>query len=463
MDTFDVKNPATGDIVATIARDSEESIKQKISAGEKAFQQWKHTSAHERAALLLAWGARIEEEKLLMAEIMTKENGKPLKESIGEMDYAISYITWYAEEAKRIYGRTIPSHTTDKRLIVSKQPVGLVGAITPWNFPAAMMTRKAAPALAAGCTFIIKPAEATPLTTIRLIELAHEAGIPHDVIQIVNARGSVVGDIFTASKLIRKITFTGSTLVGKSLMLASAETLQKITMELGGHAPVIVMDDADIDLAVKQTVRATFRNAGQTCVCVNRILVHQSIHNTFSEKFTEKAAQLKLGNGLDQETDIGPIINQAGFTKIVKQIEDAIQKGATVLTGNKYQIDEINQTYFIEPTVLDYVTEDMLIMQEETFGPVAPITTFSNLDEAIEIANNTPFGLAAYFFTNDYKIGDYLFNRLDYGIIGWNDGAPSAAHIPFGGMKNSGFGREGATEGIEPYLETKLLSIGGYK
>lgn len=458
--TFQVKNPATGETLATITRNSEEEIERALKNGHEAFQSWKKTNAHERARLLQAWSRLIQAEKQEIAEMMTRENGKPLAESIGEVDYATDYIDWYAEEAKRVYGRTIPTHVDGKRLVVSKHPIGLVAAITPWNFPAAMMTRKAAPALAAGCTFIVKPAEETPLTTIKLTELAHLAGIPKDVIQCVNGQGKVIGKLFTNSKLVRKITFTGSTPVGKALIKGSADTVKSVTMELGGHAPVIVAEDADIDLAVQQTIATKFRNAGQTCVCANRILVHESISDVFSKKLAEKTKQLVVGNGLDSHTDIGPVINQSSYEKIVNQIDDALAKGASVLTGATYDIDDVNHSYFVHPTILAGVTNDMEIMHEETFGPVAPLTTFRTLDEAIAIANDTPYGLAAYFFTNDYRVGNYLFDHLDYGIIGWNDGATSAAHAPFGGMKESGLGREGGIEGIEPYLETKYLSVG---
>lgn len=458
--TFQVNNPATGETIATITRNSSEEIEYAIQQGHDAFQSWKKTNAHERSRLLMKWSALIQKNKQEIAKVMTEENGKPLAESIGEVDYATSYIDWYAEEAKRIYGRSIPTHADGKRLMVSKYPVGLVAAITPWNFPAAMMTRKAAPALAAGCTFIVKPAEETPLTTIKLTELAHEAGIPTDVIQCVNAQGRVIGNLFTDSELIRKITFTGSTPVGKSLIKASADTVKSVTMELGGHAPVIIANDADIDMAVTQTIITKFRNAGQTCVCANRVLVHESIIDEFSRKLAEKTKQLVVGNGLDEKTDVGPVINEGSYEKIVHQIDDAVKKGAKVLAGATYDIDPENKYFFVHPTILANVTDDMEIMHEETFGPVAPLTSFKTLDEAIKIANDTPYGLAAYFFTNDYKIGHYLFDHLDYGIIGWNDGAPSAAHVPFGGMKESGLGREGGIEGIEAYLETKYLSIG---
>lgn len=457
---LNVINPATGQVIKEIKVNTEEEMKQAIKNGHDSFKKWAKVNAHERSRLLLAWSRNIQEHKEEIAKIMTLENGKPLSESLGEVDYATSYIDWYAEEAKRIYGRTVPAASETKRIVVSKQPIGLVAAITPWNFPAAMMTRKAAPALAAGCPFIVKPAVETPLTTIRLVELAHEAGIPTDVIQYVNGPGSVVGDIFTSSEYIRKITFTGSTPIGKHLIKNSADTVKHVTMELGGHAPLIVAEDADIDFAVQQTVITKFRNAGQTCVCANRIIVHENVVNEFSKKLAEEVSKLKVGNGLDQDTQVGPIINEKGFNKIVEQINDAVEKGAEVLVGNQYKADKEQGYFFVYPTVLANVQPNMVIMQEETFGPVAPISTFKTLEEAVEIANSTPFGLAAYFFTNNYKTGTYLHDHLDFGIIGWNDGAPSGAHIPFGGMKESGLGREGGIEGIEPYLETKYLSIG---
>src|SRR5699024_3152371 len=458
--TFEVNNPATGEFIEKVKTNTEEEIKQAIKNCYEGFKTWSEVNAHDRSNYLSKWSDKIQENKEAIAEVMTKENGKPLRESLGEVDYATSYIDWYAEEAKRIYGRTIPANTTAKRIVVSHQPIGLVAAITPWNFPAAMMTRKAAPALAAGCTFIVKPAEETPLTTIRLTELAHEAGIPTHVIQCVNAKGREIGDIFNSSSLVRKITFTGSTPVGKSLIKGSAETVKSVTMELGGHAPVIVGQDADIDQAVAQTIITKFRNAGQTCVCANRILVHESISEEFSQKLAAETRKLIVGNGLDNDVDVGPVINEGSYEKIVNQINDAIYKGAKVLTGGEYNVSKEKQYYFVHPTVLANVSEDMDIMHEETFGPVAPIITFKDLDEAIKIANATPYGLAAYFFTDNYKVGNYLFENLDYGIIGWNDGAVSAAHAPFGGIKESGLGNEGGLEGIEPYLEVKYLSIG---
>ncbi|MGP4076863.1 NAD-dependent succinate-semialdehyde dehydrogenase [Halobacillus sp. K22] len=459
--TIQVKNPATGNILKEVDVTSAADIETALRQGDEAFKSWSKVNAHERSNLLKKWSAKIKEETEQLAEVMTLESGKPLKESRGEVAYAASYIDWYAEEAKRIYGRTIPSHSETKRIVVTKEPVGLVAAITPWNFPAAMMTRKAAPALAAGCTFVVKPAEETPLTTIRLVQLAHEVGIPEDVVQYVNGYGAEVGPIFTDSPLVRKITFTGSTPVGKLLMKNSAATMKHVSMELGGHAPLIVAKDADIDFAVDQTLASKFRNAGQTCICANRVLVHESIADEFSEKLTGRVKELKVGNGLVEQTDVGPVINAAGYEKIHTQIEDAVDKGAKVLYGHQYDKDDEKGYYFVHPTVLENVGEGMDIMQEETFGPVIPLTTFRENEEAVDIANNTPFGLAAYFFTNDYRTGIYYQEHLKFGILGWNDGAPSAAHAPFGGMKESGIGRGGGSEGIEPYIETKYLSIGG--
>ena len=463
MSDIIVKNPATGEILATVKADSAEVVNSKLEKGAKAFARFSKTDAYERAALLEKWAELIMKHKDELAEIMTKENGKPLKESQGEVLYAKSYLTWYAEEAKRIYGRTIPASSPNKRLLVTRQGVGLVAAITPWNFPAAMMTRKAGPALAAGCTFIVKPAEDTPLTMIRLVELAHEAGIPEDVIQIVNGQGADIGPLFTASPSVRKITFTGSTPVGKLLMKESADSVKHVSMELGGHAPFIVCEDADIDYTVTQAIASKFRNAGQTCVCANRFLVHENVLAEFSEKFAKAATALKVGNGLEEGVDVGPLINQKGFQKVVAQIEDAKAKGAKVLAGGTTHFDDEKGFYFINPTVLADVTLDMNIMQEETFGPVAPIIAFKTIEEAIEIANSTPFGLAAYFFTNNYQTGIYCQENLTFGILGWNDGLPSTAQAPFGGLKESGIGNEGGSEGIEPYLETKYLSIGNVK
>ncbi len=458
--TFDIKNPATGEVIDTLKRDTKEEVQAAIEACHAGFKEWRKTDAHHRSGIIKEWFRLINENKDELAEIITKESGKPLHEALGEVAYANAYIEWYAEEAKRIYGRTVPANSPNKNIIIKKQPVGLVAGITPWNFPAAMLTRKVAPALAAGCSFIIKPAAETPLTTMKLVELAYEAGVPENVFKAVNGSGREIGSIFTDSPLVRKITFTGSTPVGKSLIKNSADTVKHVSMELGGHAPIIVCSDADIDIAVDQTIASKFRNAGQTCICANRLFVHEEIVDEFSEKLSEKVAGLKVGNGLEAGTQVGPLINKQAYEKVSGQSENAASLGADILCGGRGIVDDEKGTYFFEPTVIKNATQEMQIMSEETFGPLIPIQPFTDIDEAIELANSLPFGLAAYYFTNDYKTGLYLSDALEFGVIGWNDGAPSAAHAPFGGLKESGLGKEGGPEGIEAYLDTKYLSIG---
>ncbi|MEC1529234.1 succinate-semialdehyde dehydrogenase [Bacillus spizizenii] len=459
-DQLTVYNPATGEEIKTIPQQSAKEVEEAIERSHQAFKTWSKTSANERASLLKKWYELIVEHKEELADLITKENGKPYQEAVGEVLYGAGYIEWFAEEAKRVYGRTVPAPTTGKRIVVTRQPVGPVAAITPWNFPNAMITRKAAPALAAGCTFIIKPAPDTPLSAYELARLAYEAGIPKDVLQVVIGDGEEIGNVFTGSPKIRKITFTGSTPVGKILMKNSADTVKHVSMELGGHAPLIVDEDANIDLAVEQAMVSKYRNAGQTCVCANRLIVHESIKDEFAAKLSEQVSKLKVGNGLEEGVNVGPIINKRGFEKIVSQIDDAVEKGAKVLAGGTYDRNDDKGCYFVNPTVLADVDTSMNIMHEETFGPVAPIVTFSDIDEAIQLANDTPYGLASYFFTENYRRGIYISENLEYGIIGWNDGGPSAVQAPFGGMKESGIGREGGSEGIEPYLETKYMSIG---
>lgn len=458
MTKLEVLNPATNEVIETLEYTDEATVNKQIEKAHDAFLSWREVDAHTRSEKLWAWSKLIDVHKEELAELITKEGGKPLKEALGEVDYARSYVDWYAEEAKRLYGRTIPANSASKKIIVQSFPVGVVGAITPWNFPAAMITRKMAPALAAGCTIVCKPAVQTPLTTIRLVELAHEAGIPKDAIQYVIISGKDAGRIFTESPIIQKITFTGSTPVGKKLIEGAASSVKNVTMELGGLAPVIVHKDANIDDAVDQTIATKFRNAGQTCICANRIYVHEDIVDTYVDKLIQKVHELKVGNGLDKGVDVGPLINQDGVDKVVHQIKDAEAKGGQLSRS----LDEIESLggNFLKPVVISNANQDMEIMHKETFGPVAPVMAYADLDDAIKMANDTEFGLAAYFFTNNYKTGFYIYNNLDYGVIGWNDGGPSAAHAPFGGMKESGYGREGGIEGIQPYLETKYLSIG---
>lgn len=458
MNKLEIKNPATNKVIEKLNFTEENDINSKIDNAYKTFLSWRETDAHTRASILKEWSYLINEHREELAKIITLEGGKPLKESRGEIDYARSYIDWYAEEAKRLYGSTIPSNTENKRIITKKFPVGVVGAITPWNFPAAMITRKIAPALAAGCTIICKPAVATPLTTIKLIELAHKAGVPQNAVDYIIASGKDAGRIFTEHRKIAKLTFTGSTPIGKKLIKESADTVKNITMELGGLAPVIVHKDADIDFAVEQTVAAKFRNAGQTCVCANRIYVHKEIEELFIEKLIAKVNKLNVGNGENSDVDIGPLIDQEGVNKVIDQIKDAQNHGG-ILSSDLNSLQYLGGN-FLKPVVISNVNNDMKVMNEETFGPIAPVMSYTKLDDVIKLANDTEFGLAAYYFTNNYQTGLYLYEHLDYGVIGWNDGLPSGAHVPFGGLKESGYGREGGKEGIEPYLETKYLSVG---
>lgn len=458
MGQLEVYNPSTNEVIERLNYTSHDEINSKIERAHKAFEEWKLVDAHERSAKLYQWANLIDEHQDELAKLITLEGGKPLAEAKGEVIYANAYVKWYAEEAKRVYGRTIPANTPSKKIMIDKFPVGVVGAITPWNFPAAMITRKMAPALAAGCTIICKPAVKTPLTTIKLVALAHEAGIPEGAISYIIASGKDAGDIFTSHKLINKVTFTGSTAVGKSLIEQSAQSVKNVTMELGGLAPLIVHKDADVEAAVDGTIASKFRNAGQTCICANRIFVHQDIADQYTTRLIEKVNELAVGDGFQEDVKIGPLIDKAAVEKVMTHITDAQAKGGKL----SRTVDDIRalKGNFLKPVVISNVNLDMKVMHEETFGPVAPVMVYEDLDEAIKMANDTEFGLASYFFTNDYRTGLKLYNELEYGVVGWNDGGPSAAHAPFGGLKESGYGREGGIEGIEPYLETKYLSIG---
>lgn len=459
LEKMEVLNPATGKVVGVVPISGASETKKAIDTAYDAFQTWSQTTAYERAYYLEKLYDKMLDLQDELAEIMTLEMGKPFKESKGEVQYAASFLKWFAEEAKRIYGRIIPAHKEGKRMQVIKQPVGVVAAITPWNFPAAMITRKLAPALAAGCTFVVKPPKEAPLTAIKLVELCEEVGIPNGVVNVVTGKSSDIGGELLSNPKVRKVTFTGSTEVGKELMKQAADTMKKISLELGGHAPLIILDDADIDKAAREAVSSKFRNSGQTCICANRIYVHERVYDQFVEKFRVEVSKLNVGNGLDDATDIGPLINRAAYEKVEEHVGNAVNLGAKcVLGGNGKPSDD--GTYFYEPTILSDITEDMLVMHEETFGPVAPVQKVKSDEEAIKLANNTPFGLAAYIFTENYRRGMQLAEKLDYGIIGWNDGVPSSAQAPFGGMKESGLGREGGIEGIEEYLETKYISIG---
>ena len=455
LDTIEVINPATSDVVATVPNGSTMEAKEAVDAAYEAFKSWSKHSAYERSELVRKWHDLIHENREDLARTMTLEQGKPLKEALGEIDYANGYISWFAEEGKRVYGEQIPATQRDKRMFVTKQPVGVVAVITPWNFPAAMITRKVAPALAAGCTVVIKPAELTPLTAFKLAHLAEEAGIPKGVINVVSGDSKTIGEAWTDDTRVRKLTFTGSTPVGKILMKNSADTMKKISLELGGHAPSIVTQDADLDKAVKGVVASKYRNAGQTCVCTNRIYVHESIVDEFTEKYVAEVKKLKVGNGLDEGVDIGPLIDDRAVDKVKKHIEDAVGKGAEIATGGS-----VKEGLFFEPTVLTGVTDDMLCMSEETFGPLAPITTFKTEEEAVDRANDSIYGLAAYVFTENISRGIAICEQLEYGIVGLNDGGPSAPQAPFGGFKQSGLGREGGHQGMDEYLEVKYISVG---
>lgn len=457
LEKLDVINPANGQIVGSVPIGGEEEANVAIDAAYDAFQTWSQTTAYERANYLKRLYELMIEHRDDLAQTMTMEMGKPINESIGEVTSAAAFLEWFAEEGKRVYGEILPTHTTSKRLQVWKKPVGVVAAITPWNFPAAMLARKMGPALAAGCTIVIKPSIESPLTAIKMIELCEKAGFPKGVINLVTGSSSKIGKAIMENEKIRKVTFTGSTEVGKILIEQSAHQVKRLSLELGGHAPLIVLNDANVDLAVKGTIASAFRNAGQTCVCANRIYVQSGIHDEFVEKFSEAVSQLKVGNGTDVNVDIGPLVNRASLEKVSHHVEDALSKGATLMTGGKL-ITKDGGTFYA-PTVLSNADPSMVIMKEETFGPVAPIQKVDTIEEAIVLANDTPYGLAAYVFTDSIAIGTRLIEQLNFGIVGWNDGTPSAVQAPFGGMKESGVGREGGREGIEAFLESQYVSI----
>ncbi|GAA0841066.1 NADP-dependent succinate-semialdehyde dehydrogenase [Bifidobacterium pullorum subsp. gallinarum] len=458
VEQMDVYNPADGKVIGTVPKGGKREAQQAVDAAAAAFSDWSGRTANERGELLRRWHQLIADHTDELAEIMTTEQGKPLKEAAGEIRYANSFVDWYAEEGKRIYGETIPGSSSHQRIIVTKQPVGVVAAITPWNFPASMITRKVAPALAAGCTVVIKPSGETPFTAIKLVELADEAGIPAGVINIVTGPSSDIADVWQNDSRVRKLSFTGSTEVGKQLMAGAAANVKKISLELGGHAPFIVTDQADLDQAAAGLISSKFRNGGQTCVCANRIYVQESVAEKFAAKFTELVKQLRVGNGLENGIDIGPLINEEAVDKVVRQIKDAEEKGGVILAGGQ-SLPDLGGNY-VEPTVIMNATDDMECMNEETFGPLAPITTFKTIDEAVKRANNSPYGLAAYVFTQNLGEAVKIAESLDYGIVGVNDPVPSTAQAPFGGFKESGLGREGGHYGMEEFLEVKYISLG---
>ncbi|MFN0263008.1 NAD-dependent succinate-semialdehyde dehydrogenase [Tepidamorphus sp. 3E244] len=455
---LEVTNPATGDVLGKVPVFGEKEANEAVEAAKAAFPGWSKKLAKERSKIMRDWFNLIMENADDIAMIMTSEQGKPLAEAKGEVAYAASFIEFYAEEAKRVYGETIPTHKADARIIVQRQPVGVVSAITPWNFPAAMITRKVAPALAVGCTAVIKPAGETPLTALALGELAIRAGFPEGCINIITGKSSEIGKVLTGHEAIKAFSFTGSTEIGKLLMRQCADTVKKVGLELGGNAPFIVFDDADIEKAVEGAMISKFRNAGQTCVCANRIYVQAGVYDEFSEKLAKAVNGLKVGDGTGEGVTTGPLINEAAVEKVEEHIADAKSKGASVVTGGDRH--QLGGTFF-QPTVLRDVTKDMVVSRDETFGPVAPLFKFETEDEAIQRANDTEFGLAAYFYSRDvgrcFRVGE----ALEYGMIGINEGLISTEVAPFGGVKESGIGREGSSHGIDEYTELKYMLMGG--
>jgi succinate-semialdehyde dehydrogenase/glutarate-semialdehyde dehydrogenase len=456
--TFDVTDPATGNVIAKVADLGVIETRYAIEMAEQAMQSWKKMTAKERSVLLRKWFDLVIANQDDLATIMTAEQGKVLSESKGEVAYGASFIEWFAEEAKRIYGDVIPNTTADRRSIVIKQPIGVVAAVTPWNFPNAMITRKAAPALAVGCAIVLKPAAETPLSALALAELADRAGIPAGLFNVVvGLNAPEIGFELTSNPIVKKFTFTGSTPVGKLLMQQCAQTVKRTSMELGGNAPVLVFADADLDKAVDGAIAAKYRNAGQTCICANRIIVQDSIYDMFVEKFTAKVKTFSLGNGFDSSTTLGPLITAKAAANVDSLVVDAQAKGATVTTGGK--IDPMGNTFY-QPTVLANLSSDMRIAKEEIFGPVAPIFTFSTEEEAIAMANATEFGLASYLFTKDISRVWRVSEAIDYGMVGINEVSISSEVIPFGGVKESGQGREGSKYGLDDYLEIKYICMG---
>ena len=458
--TCNVDNPATGEIIGKVPKLSAMETRRAIEAANQAFPLWAARTATDRANILRKWFDLMMENQEDLARLMTLEQGKPLSESRGEVAYAAAFLEWFGEEAKRVYGDTVPGHQTDKRIVVLKQPVGVVACITPWNFPLAMITRKAGPALAAGCTVVIKPAAQTPFSALALAELAERAGVPKGALNVITGAAKEIGAELTSNPIVRKLSFTGSTEVGKVLMAQCAGTIKKLSLELGGNAPFIVFDDADLDAAVEGAVASKYRNTGQTCVCTNRILVQESVYEAFAGKLVKAVQQLKPAFGLEPGASQGPLIDNAAVEKVESHIKDAVEKGAKVVAGgHRHSLGG----RFFEPTILVNATPQMAVAREETFGPVAPLFRFQSEAEAISLANDTEFGLAAYFYGRDLARVWRVAEALEYGIVGINTGIISTEVAPFGGVKESGLGREGSKYGIEEFLEIKYLCIGGIK
>jgi succinate-semialdehyde dehydrogenase/glutarate-semialdehyde dehydrogenase len=451
-----VTDPATGEVIAHVPEMGADETRRAIAAAKRAMGPWAKRPAAERARILRRFHDLMLEEREALARLLTREQGKPLREALGEISYAASFLEWFAEEAKRVYGEVIPGHAADKRIVVLRQPIGVVGAITPWNFPSAMITRKIGPALAAGCAVVLKPALQTPLSALALAALAEEAGLPAGLFNVVTGDAHAIGGELTGNNDVRKISFTGSTGVGRALMRQSADSIKKMSLELGGNAPFIVFDDADLDAAVEGAIQSKFRNSGQTCVCTNRIYAQAGIYDRFVESLARRTAALRVGSGLDEATDLGPLIDDAAVAKVQAHIADAVDKGGTILTGGHPGAQ--GGTYF-QPTVIADVTGDMLLTKEETFGPLAGVMRFDDEDEVIAMANDSEFGLAAYVYTNDLSRTWRVAEALETGMVGINTGLISTEVAPFGGVKQSGLGREGSRHGLEDYVELKYLCM----
>jgi succinate-semialdehyde dehydrogenase/glutarate-semialdehyde dehydrogenase len=456
--TIDVTNPATGQIIGTVPRSGRTETRRAIEAAAEAFKGWRKTSGLDRSKLMRELHDAILDNQEALAELLTLEQGKPLAESRGEINMSAAYILWYAEEARRTYGDVVPSPWANRRILVTKEPVGVIAAITPWNFPSSMLARKIGPALASGCTAVVKPATQTPYSGLAWGVLCEQVGIPEGVVNIVTGSATEIGGEITSNPLVRKITFTGSTEIGKVLIRQAADTVKKVSMELGGNAPFIVFDDADIDRAVEGAINAKFRNSGQTCVCTNRFLVQVGVYDEFVEKFSNATEKLKVGNGLEEGTQQGPLIDEVAFGTVEKFIDDAKKKGGRVVTGGRRHA--LGGSFF-QPTVIADATADMRFSTEEIFGPVAPVYRFETEQEAIDMANDTEFGLASYFYTQDLGRVFRVSEGLKYGLVGINEGMITAVEAPFGGTKESGLGKEGGHQGIEDYLDTKYVCIGG--
>ncbi|MGJ7921209.1 NAD-dependent succinate-semialdehyde dehydrogenase [Neobacillus sp. LXY-4] len=457
--TRPVQNPATLEKLTEVSYGGYDEANRAVAAAKSAFPEWSTKTARERSTFLYKAYQKMMEKKEVLARTLTLEQGKPLSEAMVEIESAASYLLWYAEEANRVYGELIPSSKANKRLLVVPQAIGVIAAITPWNFPASMVTRKLGPALAAGCTVVLKPASQTPLTAIEIVKVFEEIGLPQGVLNLVTGDAKAIGDAWTENPDVKLITFTGSTEIGRQLMQKSAQHIKKLSLELGGHAPILVLNDADIDLAVDLTIASKYRNCGQTCICTNRVYVQNDIADEFISKLSAKVGEMTIGNGLESKTTVGPLIDQSALEKVKEHVQDAVLKGASIARGGREWTGDL-EGYFYEPTILVQVNKEMKVMQEETFGPVLPVDTFDTEEEAIRLANHDQYGLAAYVITESTNRAFKMMEALEYGIIGINDVFPGAAEAPFGGMKESGLGKEGGKEGILEFVEMKYVSLG---